>query len=28
MEEANLDGGREALLVAFRHVAEAQGISL
>ncbi len=28
MEEANLDGGREALLVAFRNVAEAQGISL
>ncbi len=28
MEEANLGGGREALLVAFRHVAEAQEISL
>ena len=26
MEEANQDGGREALLAALRHVAEAQGM--
>lgn len=26
MEEANQDGGRETLLAALRHVAEAQGI--
>jgi len=28
MEEANQGGGREALLAAFRHVAEAHGIFL
>ncbi len=27
MEEANQDGGREALLAALRHVAEAQGMA-
>jgi len=27
MEEANLEGGREALLAALRHVAEAQGMA-